>query len=47
MINFIGLGKLGLPAALFFASRGFRISGFDKNKDLISRLKDNNFNIKR
>jgi UDPglucose 6-dehydrogenase len=45
MINFIGLGKLGLPAALFFASRGFRISGFDKNKDLVSKLKDNNFNI--
>ena len=45
-VNFIGLGKLGLPAALFFASKNFNISGFDTNKDLFYKLKKNNFNIK-
>ena len=45
MINFIGLGKLGLPAALFFASKRFVVNGYDKNEDLILGLQNCNFEI--
>jgi UDPglucose 6-dehydrogenase len=45
MINFIGLGKLGLPAALFFASKKFAVSGYDKNEDLILGLQNHNLEI--
>ena len=45
MINFIGLGKLGLPAALFFASKRFAVSGYDKNEDLILSLQNRNLEI--
>ncbi|MCS7459888.1 nucleotide sugar dehydrogenase [Paenibacillus doosanensis] len=37
-INVIGLGYIGLPTALMFASNGMRIVGTDSNNDLIIRL---------
>jgi UDPglucose 6-dehydrogenase len=45
MINFIGLGKLGFSAALFFASKRFVVSGYDKNEDLILGLQNHDFEI--
>lgn len=38
MINIIGLGYIGLPTALMFASHGVRVVGTDYNKDLVSEL---------
>jgi len=38
MINVIGLGYIGLPTALMFASHGVRVVGTDCNKDLVSEL---------
>ena len=34
----IGLGKLGLPFALFLASRGQKVICFDKNKKILDLL---------
>lgn len=39
MINVIGLGYIGLPTALMFASHGVRVVGSDYNKELIEKLK--------
>lgn len=39
-INIIGLGYIGLPTALMFASRGVDIVGVDYNKDLVDSLKN-------
>jgi len=39
MINVIGLGYIGLPTALMFASHGLEVVGTDYNKNLISKLK--------
>lgn len=39
MINVIGLGYIGLPTALMFASRGIKIVGTDCNENLIKQLK--------
>ena len=36
MINVIGLGYIGLPTALMFASHGVEVVGTDYNKDLIA-----------
>lgn len=38
MINIIGLGYIGLPTALMFASHGVEIIGTDYNKKLITEL---------
>jgi len=38
-ITVVGLGYVGLPLAVEFAGRGFRVTGIDLDKDRISRLK--------
>lgn len=38
MINVIGLGYIGLPTALMFASHGVEVVGTDYNKELIKTL---------
>lgn len=38
MINIIGLGYIGLPTALMFASHGVDVIGTDYNKDLVKTL---------
>ncbi len=42
-ISVLGLGYVGLPTALLFASAGFKVSGFDINKDLINSINNNTF----
>ena len=37
-INVIGLGYIGLPTALAFASNGFEVVGVDYNKELVNTL---------
>lgn len=39
MINVIGLGYIGLPTALMFASHGVEVVGTDYNKELVSTLR--------
>lgn len=39
MINVIGLGYIGLPTALMFASHGAEVIGTDYNKELVATLK--------
>ncbi len=34
----IGLGKLGLPMAAIYASKGYRVTAIDTNKDVINKL---------
>lgn len=46
MINVIGLGYIGLPTALMFASHGIEIVGTDKKKDLIENLKTGKISFK-
>lgn len=41
MINVIGLGYIGLPTALMFASNGVKVVGTDINHELIHSLKQN------
>jgi UDP-N-acetyl-D-mannosaminuronic acid dehydrogenase len=38
MINVIGLGYIGLPTALMFASHGVNVVGTDYNKELVATL---------
>ncbi|MDO4183253.1 MAG: nucleotide sugar dehydrogenase [Coriobacteriia bacterium] len=38
MINVIGLGYIGLPTALMFATHGVEVVGTDYNKDLVATL---------
>ena len=38
MINIIGLGYIGLPTALMFASHGVEVVGTDYNKELVASL---------
>ena len=38
-IGIIGLGYVGLPIAMAFADRGFRVTGFDVAKDKVAMLK--------
>ncbi len=40
MINIIGLGYIGLPTALMFASHGVEVVGTDINEELVSKLKE-------
>ena len=39
LINVIGLGYIGLPTALMFASHGIKVVGTDYNNDLVQTLK--------
>lgn len=39
MINVVGLGYIGLPTALMFASHGVEVIGTDYNKSLVDTLK--------
>lgn len=38
MINVIGLGYIGLPTALMFASHGVEVVGTDRNRKLVDKL---------
>jgi|GEM_PF-3770910 UDPglucose 6-dehydrogenase len=38
-ICIIGTGRVGLTLALTLASAGFRVSGIEKNKDVVESLK--------
>lgn len=38
MVNVIGLGYIGLPTALMFATHGVKVFGTDKNKELVGML---------
>ena len=38
-IGIIGMGYVGLPLALTFASRGFTVIGFDVDKEKVNQLK--------
>ena len=38
MINVVGLGYIGLPTALMFASHGVEVVGTDYNKELVETL---------
>lgn len=40
-INFIGLGKLGLPLSLIMANNGVAVNAIDKNEKLIKLLNEN------
>jgi UDP-N-acetyl-D-mannosaminuronic acid dehydrogenase len=37
-INVIGLGYIGLPTCLMFATHGYSVTGIDYNKELVSKL---------
>jgi UDP-N-acetyl-D-glucosamine dehydrogenase len=39
IVGIIGLGYVGLPLAVTFAKKGFRVTGIDIDKDRIERLK--------
>lgn len=39
MVNIIGLGYIGLPTALMFASHGVQIVGTDYNEEIVEQLK--------
>lgn len=46
MINVIGLGYIGLPTALMFASHGAEVIGTDYNKELVSTLQNGHTTFK-
>ncbi len=37
-ITVIGLGYIGFPTAVLFASKGFKVFGYDKNREIIEKL---------
>ena len=45
-IGVIGLGYVGLPLAILFAKRGFKIFGFDIDKHKINRIKNKKLILK-
>ncbi|EOU1607636.1 nucleotide sugar dehydrogenase [Clostridium perfringens] len=45
-INIIGLGYIGLPTALMFASHGIKVVGTDLNKKLVATLNNGNLTFK-
>ena len=45
ILNIIGLGYIGLPTALMFASRGVKVVGVDYNKKLVKSLQDGELNF--
>lgn len=46
MINVIGLGYIGLPTALIFASNGMEVVGTDYNKEIVKVLQQGNITFK-
>ena len=44
-ISVVGLGKLGLPLAATFANSNFPVLAIDKNKDIVNKLKTNQFDF--
>ena len=46
IINIIGLGYIGLPTALMFASKGINVVGTDYNKELVDTLNENRLTFK-
>lgn len=44
MISVIGMGKLGLPLAAFFAKNGYRVIGVDIDKEKIQAINAKTFN---
>lgn len=40
IITVVGLGKIGLPLAVQYASKGFKVYGVDINEDLINTVND-------
>lgn len=44
-ITVIGLGYIGLPTATLFASSGFKVSGYDVNKQVIQTLSNGDIHI--
>ncbi|SVE52996.1 uncharacterized protein METZ01_LOCUS505850, partial [marine metagenome] len=45
-IGVIGMGYVGLPLALTFASKGFKVRGFDVDPEKVNRLKEGRSYIK-
>ncbi|WP_144937399.1 nucleotide sugar dehydrogenase [Paenibacillus sp. 32O-W] len=45
-INVLGLGYIGLPTAVLFASKGFDVHGVDGNPEIIESLRRKEINIK-
>ena len=39
-VAILGLGYVGLTLAVILAENGFNVTGFDKNKELVNKLKD-------
>ena len=46
-IGIIGLGYVGLPLALLFAKKGFKIFGFDNDNKKINTINKNRSYIER
>lgn len=44
-ITILGMGYIGLPTGIAFARAGFKVYGFDVNKDVISTLKSGKIHI--
>lgn len=47
MINVVGLGYIGLPTALMFASHGVEVVGTDYNKELVETLNQGRQHLKK
>lgn len=41
----VGLGYIGLPSALFFASNGLKVAGIDSNNAVVHKLSNNELHI--
>ncbi|PJD00958.1 nucleotide sugar dehydrogenase, partial [Candidatus Micrarchaeota archaeon CG10_big_fil_rev_8_21_14_0_10_54_18] len=37
-VTIFGVGKMGLPLAVAFASRGFNVTGVDVNAELVKKI---------
>ncbi|MDW4260927.1 nucleotide sugar dehydrogenase [Staphylococcus saprophyticus] len=44
-LSVIGLGYIGLPTALLFASKGIDVTGIDVNKDIVEKLNNKELHI--
>ena len=42
-VSVVGLGYIGLPSAILIANNGFKVLGYDINKDVVENI--NNLNI--
>ena len=38
-VSVVGLGYIGLPSAILIANNGFKVHGYDVNKDVIENIK--------